>query len=122
MDRLKKRRDFLRLARACKSVMPGFVLQARRRRSDGPFRVGFTATKKIGNAVMRNRARRLLREAARLTLPKRARKDFDYVLVARKSTLKRNFHDIALDLEHALSEVHGKGCKQTGKEWNEATA
>lgn len=109
MDRLKKRIDFLRAAKARKSVKRGFVLQARRREDgDAPshFRTGFTATKKIGNAVVRNRARRRLKEAARLIFPGKAALGHDYVLIARGLTPTIKFDDIVQDLKRALDEVH----------------
>jgi ribonuclease P protein component len=106
MDRLKKRPDFLRAAKGRKAVRTGLVLQARRRRVPGPFRVGFTATKKIGNAVVRNLAKRRLREAARAILPVHATPDYDYVLIARQQTPGRNFKNILQDLKRALDEVH----------------
>jgi len=106
MDRLKKRPDFLRTAKGRKAVRPGLVLQARLRDVQGPFRVGFTATKKIGNAVVRNLAKRRLREAARAILPVHANSNYDYVLIARQQTPARNFKNIIQDLTRALDEVH----------------
>ena len=106
MDRLKKRPDFLRTAIGRKAVKPGLVLQARQRDVRGPFRVGFTATKKIGNAVVRNLAKRRLREAARAILPVHASPNYDYVLIARQQTPARNFKNIIQDLKRALDEVH----------------
>ena len=69
MDILRHRKEFLAAARAAYKPMPGFVLQARFRGDDDAPRVGFTCSKKVGNAVARNRAKRRLREIARLTLP-----------------------------------------------------
>ena len=68
MERLKKRADFVAAARAVSKARPGLVLQARARGDEARACVGFTATRKIGNAVRRNRARRRLREVVRLTL------------------------------------------------------
>lgn len=106
MDRLKNRHEFLRIAKARKAVRPGLLLQARARQSGGPFRVGFTATKKIGNAVARNFARRRLREAAAKILRDNGLDGFDYVLVARKLTVTRPFRKILIDLASALEDVH----------------
>ena len=106
MDGLKKRREFLRAARARKAVRPGLVLQAYRRSADGTARVGYTATKKIGNAVARNLARRRLREAARQVLAHSGQNGFDYVLVARKVVLTQRFAEIVRDLKSALDDVH----------------
>ena len=108
---LRKRSDFLRAAKARRVQMPGFTLQARQRGVDevveAPVRVGFTCSKKVGNAVARNRAKRRLREIARLTLPKKACAGWDYVLIGRcEVTAARDFADLLTDLENALRKVH----------------
>ncbi|MEM7745958.1 MAG: ribonuclease P protein component [Pseudomonadota bacterium] len=107
METLKKRRDFLACARARRWATPGFVLQARQRGdADGP-RVGFTCSKKIGNAVTRNRAKRRLREIARVLLPLRGQAGWDYVLIGRPaSTVSRPFAALLDDLHTALTRVH----------------
>lgn len=87
--------------------MPGFVLQARARGDEGPVRVGFTCSKKVGNAVARNRAKRRLREIARLTLPDQGRPGWDYVLIGRRDvTAERDFRALLGDLHGALGAVH----------------
>jgi ribonuclease P protein component len=106
--RLKRRADFLRAAAARRQGVPGFLLQARAR-GDGDLavRVGFTCSKKVGNAVARNRAKRRLREIARLALPRLARPGWDYVLVGRPgATAEREFSLLLQDLERALHSVH----------------
>ena len=71
-------------------------------------RFGFTATKKLGNAVVRNRVKRRLREAVRLIAPQKALDGYEYVLIGRKSTLKRPFSALLHDLTIAFANVHGK--------------
>jgi len=111
LDRLRRRGDFLRLARGAKWATPGLILQAspRPRRPDSPDdappRIGFTVSRKVGGAVERNRARRRLREVARLVMPSKARPAIDYVLIGRHTTLSRPWPQLVQDLETALSRI-----------------
>jgi ribonuclease P protein component len=130
--RLKTRREFLRVAAARrKRVRPGLIVQAARRTAslsrpasppagqehDGASacpaepaaRVGFTASRKVGNAVARNRARRRLRAVAAEVLPAVAEAGTDYVLVARKATLVRSYGDLVRDLHQALIQLGYEG-------------
>ncbi|WP_084863614.1 ribonuclease P protein component [Salibaculum halophilum] len=107
VEGLRKRADFLAAARARVAHTKGFVLQARDRGADGPARVGFTCSKKVGNAVARNRAKRRLREIARLELPENARPGWDYVLIGRReATATRGFGQMREDMRQALAQVH----------------
>ncbi len=125
MERLKARRDFLNTARGTKWAAPGLVLQARRRpknlssnealasnedptSSDVPARIGFTVTKKVGKAHVRNRVKRRLRAAATEILPLGAKPGYDYVLIGRAGTITRAYCDLKTDLLTALSRVHSK--------------
>jgi ribonuclease P protein component len=109
MTTIAKRADFLRAAQARRQGTAGFLLQARDRRDATlGVRVGFTCSKKIGNAVARNRAKRRLREVARAVLPTLAQPGWDYVLVGRPgATVEREFALLLADLEGALRQVHG---------------
>jgi ribonuclease P protein component len=107
MERLLRRRDFLAAAKALSWGTPSFLLQARDRADAGHARVGFTCTKKLGNAVVRNRVRRRLREATRLTLPGLAKPAHDYVLIGRRGALTRDFEAIRKDIISALDKIHG---------------
>jgi len=108
---LLNRPDFLKAASARRQGTASFLLQGRDRRDgDGLIRVGFTASKKTGNAVTRNRAKRRLRAAAQEMVPRLGRPGWDYVLVARPgATVTRLFADLLRDLEAALAAVHGGG-------------
>jgi ribonuclease P protein component len=99
--RLKRRPEFLAAARGFKWTSPAFVLQGTQRdEADGQIiGVGFTATKRLGKAVQRNRARRRLKEAARLVLPDGARPGHNYVIIARSAALTCPFSTLLGDLE-----------------------
>ncbi len=88
------------------STATAFVLQTRKRIDDGPPRFGFTVSKKVGNAVERNRVRRRLREIVRVAGSNRIRTGHDYVLIGRRAALKVPFARIAEDFEGALRQVH----------------
>jgi ribonuclease P protein component len=106
LGRLKRRPEFLRAASAGKkAAVGGVVLQALVRNDTAPVRVGFTVTKKVGNAVVRNRTRRRLKEAARLLLAERPVMGVDLVLIGRDSTRKRNFIALQGDIRRALDRT-----------------
>ena len=112
--RLTRRAEFLAVAsRGRRAATPGVVLQAWQRSPASaqgeaavtPMRVGYTASRKVGGAVERNRAKRRLRALAAEILPTHGRAGHDYVLVARRETLHRPFADLRQDLLRALKRV-----------------
>jgi ribonuclease P protein component len=115
MERLRQRADFLAAATGAKAPSTAFVLQAFRRRDDGPVRIGFTVSKKVGNAVERNRVRRRLREIMRRAPPVGMRPGHDYVLIGRRAALAEPFDQMIEELNHALRRVHSKRSGQPGK-------
>ena len=109
LERLKKRKDFLRLAHAKRVHSTSFVLQARDRGDAQALRVGFTCSKKVGNAVARNRAKRRLREIARLILPQFGQIGHDYVLIGRANvTASTKFTALQDELLASLRKLQAK--------------
>jgi ribonuclease P protein component len=112
VDHLKKRADFLRAARGIRRVEGAITLETcptpEAKALLGRLRIGFTASKKIGNAVIRNRAKRRLRAAAHALLPLLGRQGHDYVLVARGSCVARPFPALLSDISSALKAAHKK--------------
>jgi len=108
LTRLKTRGDFLRVAATrARAVRPGLILQIAPQPSAGEAspRVGFTASKRVGNAVARNRAKRRLRAAAASLLPVQGKMGTDYVLIARAGTRARSYAELLADLEGALHQI-----------------
>lgn len=108
--RLKRRAEFLRVAaNGTRAAMPGLVLQALPRPDDGPPRIGFTCTRKLGNAVARNRIRRRLKEAARHAFgaaPEMLNPGaVDLVLIGRAAGRTRPFAALCADLRRALAKT-----------------
>ena len=108
---LRVRREFLAVAKGEKQVRQGLVLQARPRKPDNrinaaAIRFGLTATKKIGNAVIRNRTRRRLRALAHEILSAHGQAGYDYVLIGRAATKHRTWEGLRTDLRSALKKVH----------------
>jgi ribonuclease P protein component len=112
VDHLRKRADFLRAARGIRRVEGAITLETcatpEPEAQPGRLRIGFTASKKIGNAVARNRAKRRLRAAASELLPLLGRERHDYVLVARGSSVARPFPALLSDITTALKAAHKK--------------
>ena len=102
IERLKKRPDFLACAKASHCARGAVLVQARARDETPLVRAGFTATRRIGGAVERNRAKRRLREAARLLLPALGSPGFDYVFVARGGVTTRPWPRLLDDVKSAL--------------------
>lgn len=111
LERLKLRGDFLRVAAGRKVVAPSLVLQAAAQPETltRRIRVGFTASRKVGNAVIRNRAKRRMRAAAARILPHQGKPGTDYVLIARADTADRPFSALVADLVGALHRIESSG-------------
>ncbi|HXW26474.1 MAG TPA: ribonuclease P protein component [Xanthobacteraceae bacterium] len=103
---MRQRADFLAAAAGAKASAAAFTLQARARHDRGPPRVGFTVSKKVGNAVERNRVRRRLREIVRLAAADRMRPGLDYVLIGRRAALAMPFESMIAQLDGALDRLH----------------
>ena len=104
--RLKRRAEFLAVAgKGRKAPSPGLVLQVLDRDDAEPARLGFTVTKKVGNAVRRNRTRRRLRAAARDVLAERPLAGVDLVLIGRDGTAARPFETLKGDLRRLLTKL-----------------
>jgi ribonuclease P protein component len=104
LARLTRRAEFLRVASTGRKIaMPGLVLQVMKRADQAPLRLGFTVTKKVGNAVIRNRTKRRLRAAARLLLGDAKLSGADLVLIGRDKTRARPFALLIDDLRQALT-------------------
>ncbi|WP_281981744.1 ribonuclease P protein component [Thalassorhabdomicrobium marinisediminis] len=107
LEVMRKRGDFVAASKARYQTAPGLIVQMRDRGDGDPrVRVGFTCSKKVGNAVARNRAKRRLREVARLDLPALAKPGHDYVLIGKKDvTATRDFDALRTDFAKALGKM-----------------
>lgn len=109
IDRITKRPDYVRIAKGRRVARDTLVLQMARQpeglTSDGP-RVGFTCSKKVGNAVARNTTRRRLKEAARDVMSLNAKPGHDYVIIGRGAALEAPYDKLVKDLTKALERIH----------------
>ena len=112
LARLLKRSEYLRVKQRGSSVAkPGLVMQAAPSANDGSYvypRVGFTVSKRVGNAVKRNRARRRLKSIASDVLPKEGFQSWDYVFIGRLVTVDRPYDLLLEDTRAALRKIHQK--------------
>ena len=112
ISKLKKRKEFLIVSKKGKYInCKDFVIQFYKRSNSeentlGLVRYGITASKKVGNAVSRNRAKRRIRVIIRELLPKLAARDFDYVVVAKNSLNKANIFDLKKELIKTLKNIY----------------
>lgn len=113
IERLKRRRDFLAAAKALVCARKGCVVQSKSRDDSDAARVGFTVTRKLGNAVTRNRIKRRLREAVRVASGLDLKPGHDYVFIGRAATLQQDFIRLTDDVVTATSRLNeGKGDPQ----------
>ncbi|WP_262692866.1 ribonuclease P protein component [Kordiimonas aestuarii] len=105
-DRIKKRPEYLAVADTQRKwVTPAFIVQAMPGESDEPPRAGFTVSKKVGNAVARNRARRRLKEVARAVLPAHGTPGWAYVFIGRQAAISYDFEKLGADMRWALAKL-----------------
>ena len=121
LARLKRRPEFLAVAASRRRwVTPGLILQAARRPEDSDLppqpRIGFTASRKVGIAVLRNRARRRLKAAAEQVLPRYGAPGFDYVAIARTETATRPFSDLVADMTTAMERLNARAAPRRDKQ------
>jgi ribonuclease P protein component len=126
VERLKRRSDFRAAAEGLRASGRAFVLQARQRAEDevAAIRVGFTVSRQVGNAAVRNRVRRRLREIVRLSAAAEAaalRPGHDYVLIGRRAALTVPFGEMMQDLDKALIRVHAADAKAISKRLDKGT-
>ncbi len=105
MERLRQRADFVAAATGAKAATAAFVVQARKRGDSGPIRVGFTVTRKVGNAVERNRVRRRLKAVVSRAAVGRMQAGCDYVLVGRRAALELPFDRLVEDFNGAMRRL-----------------
>jgi len=106
---IKKRADFIAANSGMRATAPGFILLIRDRKdSDATMRVGFTVTKKIGGAVVRNRMKRRFRALARELVPEKGMAGADHVMIGRANGVERDFALLRSELAGALDRLRGR--------------
>jgi ribonuclease P protein component len=105
MERMRRRADFLAAAAGRKVATAAFVLQALGRADNGPIRVGFTVSKKVGTAVERNRVRRRLKDVVKRWAAGRLQSGHDYVLIGRRAALKLPFARMVEEFKTTLRRL-----------------
>lgn len=118
LERIKKRPEYLAVANTRRRwVTPSFILQAKPGEGDSHPRAGFTTSKKVGNAIARNKARRRLKEAARKIMPEKGSTGWDYVFIGRQAATDYPFTKMLSDIEWALAKLHkGADLQSNGKQ------
>jgi ribonuclease P protein component len=115
LERIKKRPDYLAVASTRRKwVTPSFILQAKPSEADSPPKVGFTVSKKVGNAVVRSRVRRRLKEAARVIFPEHGSTGWHYVLIGRQAGISYPFEKLQSDMRWALAKLASGADLKTG--------
>ncbi|MEN8723409.1 MAG: ribonuclease P protein component [Alphaproteobacteria bacterium] len=110
MISLQERRDFLRVRKGSRARFSSLIVEARPTPAEDAqpdtIRIGFTCTKRLGNAVRRNRTKRRLRAAARDVLSRMGKAGTDYVIIGKIETADLPFEQLIGDLEKAVTKVH----------------
>jgi ribonuclease P protein component len=119
LESLRKRRDFIAIRAGGRQHSSSFVLQTRERGEDNfaaeGVRIGYTVTKKTGNAVERNRIKRRMRAVVHQIMPISARPAHDYVLIGKRAALNTEFETMVAELGSSLSRVHQNSNKSGTK-------
>ena len=119
LEPLRKRRDFVAMRAGRRQHSSSFVLQMLERSDNyaaaAKTRVGYTVTKKIGNAVVRNRIKRRMRAVVHQVMPLYARRAHDYVLIGKRAALNTNFETLVAELGSSLNRVHANSNKSGTK-------